>query len=111
MSPSTVTNNNDILTDEICYLWEFGARMTLARKEILHQIAMKPEVMIQQATVEWITADLKELAIIARILGPVFQSTIRNASSVAHARNIRAIFTSSGACTIVSSFANSYMSF
>ena len=47
--------------------------MTLARKELLDHIAMKPEGMMEQATAEWKTADLKALAIIARMLSPVFQ--------------------------------------
>lgn len=62
--------------------------MTLARKELLDYIPVKSEGMMEQATAERKTADLKALAIIARMLSPRFQSMIRNASNTAHAWNI-----------------------
>ena len=40
MSPNATTYNNDILTDENYYLWEFADLMTIARKEILDHIAI-----------------------------------------------------------------------
>ena len=55
---------------------------------MLDHIEMKPEGMMEQATAEWKTADFKALAIIARMLSPVFQSMIRNAPSTAHAWKI-----------------------
>lgn len=87
MSPSAATKS-DIITDENNYLWEFTARMTLAGKEILDHVAMKPEGVMEQATAEWKTADLKALSIITRMLIPVLQSMIRNATSAAHAWSI-----------------------
>ena len=74
--------------DEKYCLWEFGALMTLARKELLDHIVMKPEHMMEQATAEEKTAYLKALATIERIVSPIFDSMIRNALSAAHAWNI-----------------------
>ncbi|DBA01427.1 TPA: hypothetical protein N0F65_007324 [Lagenidium giganteum] len=52
MSPSLL-GSNDILADDNFFLWEFNARMTLARKDLLDYITPKPEnAMIPNSDVE-----------------------------------------------------------
>ena len=42
MSPNALAPN-DILTDDNYFMWEFNARMTLARKDLLEHVMVKPE--------------------------------------------------------------------
>ena len=42
MSPNT-SGLNDILTDDNYFMWEFNARMAVARKDLLDHVFFKPE--------------------------------------------------------------------
>lgn len=83
MSPSTTAH--EILLEDNYFLWEFNAHMALPRKDLLDHIQVKPEGAMGQPTAEWRAADLKALAMIAKLLSPVYQFMIREASSAAEA--------------------------
>ncbi|OWZ00717.1 LOW QUALITY PROTEIN: polyprotein [Phytophthora megakarya] len=56
--------------------------MMFARKELLDHIVVKPEGV---QTSEWKVADLKALALIAKMLSPNYKSMIRDCQSAAEA--------------------------
>ncbi|GMF37442.1 unnamed protein product [Phytophthora fragariaefolia] len=69
------SNPNEILNVTNYFLWEFSARMALARKGLQgHVTAMKPEDAAHRETEEWKAADMKALAIAAKMLSPTYQS-------------------------------------
>ncbi|KAE9040709.1 hypothetical protein PR003_g4256 [Phytophthora rubi] len=79
---SNASNPNEILTDDNYFMWEFNARMALARKGLsVHIAAMKPEDTARRETEEWKAADMKALAVVAKMLSPTYQSMIRDAAS------------------------------
>ncbi|KAE8908337.1 hypothetical protein PF005_g24995 [Phytophthora fragariae] len=81
MSPNA-SNPNEILNDTNYFLWEFNARMALARKGLQgHVTAMKPEDAGRRETEEWKAADMKALAIVAKMLSPTYQSMIRESTT------------------------------
>ncbi|GMF66182.1 unnamed protein product [Phytophthora lilii] len=95
MSPNTASNPNEILTYENYFLWEFNARMTLARKGLQDHVvaAMKPEEAVLRKTNEWKVADMKALAVVAKMLSPTYQSMIREASTALEAwESLKAFF-------------------
>ncbi|KAJ0391126.1 hypothetical protein P43SY_011278 [Pythium insidiosum] len=79
MSP-TASNPNEVLRDDNYFLWEFNARMALARNELLDHIAIKPEDAAH-ATPQWKVADVKALAVLSKLLSPTYQCMIREANS------------------------------
>lgn len=78
MSPS---NANEILDDTNYFLWEFNARMALARKELLHHITIKPGDAARQEAEDWRVAGMKDLVVAEKMLSPTYQSMIRDARS------------------------------
>ncbi|GMF82113.1 unnamed protein product [Phytophthora fragariaefolia] len=68
--------------------------MALARKELQdHVAAMKPEDAVRRGTEEWKAADMKALAVVAKMLSPTYQSIVREAASALEAWEIlRAFF-------------------
>lgn len=88
MSPNPL-GPNDILTDSNYFLWEFNARMALARKGLQdHVAAMKPEQAMMRETAEWKANDLKALAVLAKMLSANYQSMIREATTALEAWEI-----------------------
>jgi hypothetical protein len=51
MSPSTF-GPNDVLKDDNYFLWEFNARMTLARKDLLDHVMVNSEQAMQRENAE-----------------------------------------------------------
>ncbi|KAE9179886.1 hypothetical protein PF004_g25007 [Phytophthora fragariae] len=81
MSPNA-SNPNEILTDDNYFMWVFNARMALARNGLqVHIAAIKPEDAARRETEEWKAADMKPLAVVAKMLSPTYQSMIRDAAS------------------------------
>ncbi|KAE9350619.1 hypothetical protein PF008_g6345 [Phytophthora fragariae] len=91
---SSASNPNEILTDTNYFMWEFNARMVLARKGLQdHVAAMKLENAVRRGTEEWKAADMKALAVVAKMLSPTYQSMVREAASALEAWEIlRAFF-------------------
>ncbi|GMF62957.1 unnamed protein product [Phytophthora fragariaefolia] len=75
-------------------MWEFSARMALARKGLQdHVAAVKPEDAVRRGTEEWKAAEMKALAVVAKMLSPTYQSMVREAASALEAWEIlRAFF-------------------
>lgn len=89
MSPTL--GPDDILKDGNYFHWEFNARMALARKDLLLHVTLKSdEVMpgVDRASAAWATADMKAFAILTRLLSPVYQAMVREATSARHAWEI-----------------------
>ncbi|KAE9107495.1 hypothetical protein PF010_g12242 [Phytophthora fragariae] len=84
MSP-TPLGPNDVLRDENYFLWEFNARITLARKDLLNYVVLKPEEAALRSTAAWEAADLQALAVLVKLLGPTYQSMVRESSSAIQA--------------------------
>lgn len=63
--------------------------MTLARKDLLEHVqdltGMKPADAAKRETAEWKAADFKALAVISKLLSPVYQTMIRECSSAKEA--------------------------
>ncbi|KAE8966726.1 hypothetical protein PR001_g28311 [Phytophthora rubi] len=79
---SNASKSNEILSDDNYFMWEFNARMALARKGLQGYIAaMKPEDAARRETQEWKAADTKALVVVAKMLSPTYQSMIRDAST------------------------------
>ena len=91
MSPSPV-GPNDVLRDDNYFLWEFNARMTLARKSLIDHIVIKPEQAAQRDTPEWKASDLKALAVLVKLLNPTYQSMVRSAQSAFKAWEMLRLF-------------------
>ncbi|DAZ93964.1 TPA: LOW QUALITY PROTEIN: hypothetical protein N0F65_008693, partial [Lagenidium giganteum] len=88
MSPTT-PSTNEILTDEIYFLWEYNARMSLARKDLGAHHASQA----RRETAEWKVADMKALAILSKLLSPVYQTMVREATTALEAWTmLRAFF-------------------
>lgn len=67
--------------------------MTLARKDLLDHVEMKPEGAAKRETEAWKVADFKALALISKLLSPVYQSMIRDSKSAKEAwETLRAFF-------------------
>ncbi|GMF27787.1 unnamed protein product [Phytophthora fragariaefolia] len=79
MSPNA-SNPNEIQNDTNYFLWEFNARMALARKG-LQGTAMKTQDAAHRETKEWKATDMKALAIVAKVLSPTYQSMIRESTT------------------------------
>ncbi|POM81574.1 Putative Polyprotein [Phytophthora palmivora] len=91
MSPTT-PGPNEILTDENYFMWEFNARMDLARKDLLDHILLKPESAVQRDTPQWKAADMKALAVVVKMLTPTYQSMVRECKRVVEAWEILKAF-------------------
>ncbi|OWZ03488.1 polyprotein [Phytophthora megakarya] len=87
MSPKA-QGQNDILRDDNYFLWEFGARMALARKDLLSHIELKAQDDALRDTPEWKAADMKALGVLVKLLGPNYQTMIRDATSAGQAWGI-----------------------
>ncbi|GMF39254.1 unnamed protein product [Phytophthora fragariaefolia] len=97
----------DVLRDDNYFLWEFNARMTLARKDLLNHIVLKSEEAERRSTVAWEAAGLKALAVLVKLLGPTYQSMVRESSSAIQAwETLRGVFVKQ-TCTTVCSYASS----
>ncbi|KAJ0388801.1 hypothetical protein P43SY_010495 [Pythium insidiosum] len=81
MSPTALSSsNNDILNDHNYFLWEFSARMALARKGLAGHVEITPEKAVALSANEmWKTADSKAMGVIAKMLSSPYQAMIRNA--------------------------------
>uniref|UniRef100_A0AAV1V986 CCHC-type domain-containing protein n=1 Tax=Peronospora matthiolae TaxID=2874970 RepID=A0AAV1V986_9STRA len=64
MSPNTLAPN-DILTDDNYFMWEFNARMALARKDLLDHVLVETEPAVLRENPGWKVADMKALAVLA----------------------------------------------
>ncbi|KAJ0391998.1 hypothetical protein ATCC90586_007925 [Pythium insidiosum] len=74
------SSNNDILNDDNYFLWEFSARMALARKGLAGHVEITPEKAVALSGNEmWKTADSKAMGVIAKMLSSPYQAMIRNA--------------------------------
>jgi hypothetical protein len=74
------------------FLWEFNARMALARKSFQDHITFKLEDAVLRHTNGWIASDLKAFAILAEMLPPVYQSMLRKARSTVEAWKTLKVF-------------------
>ncbi|KAE8886212.1 hypothetical protein PF005_g15403 [Phytophthora fragariae] len=80
MSPNSL-GPNEVLLEDNYFLWEFNCRMALARKGLLDHVEMKPEGAAKRETKAWNAADFKAMAVISKLLSPVYQSMIRECKS------------------------------
>ncbi|KAE9036768.1 hypothetical protein PR003_g12486 [Phytophthora rubi] len=88
MSPKTL-GPNDLLQDNY-FLWEFNARMALARKNLLSHVQVKSENVM---TAEWEASDMKALGILVQLLSPNYQAMVREAKSAREAwETLRSFF-------------------
>uniref|UniRef100_A0AAV1T3D6 Polyprotein n=1 Tax=Peronospora matthiolae TaxID=2874970 RepID=A0AAV1T3D6_9STRA len=81
MSPNTLAPN-DILTDGNYFMWEFDARMALARKDLLDHDLAKPEPAVLRENPGWKVADMKTLAVLVKLFSPTYQCMVRECESV-----------------------------
>ncbi|OWZ20104.1 polyprotein [Phytophthora megakarya] len=84
MSPNPI-GPNDVLRNDNYFLWEFNAHMTLARNALLNHVVLKADETAHQDTAEWEIADLKALVVLEKLLGPTYQSMVREATSAIQA--------------------------
>ena len=86
MSPSDV---NESLREDNYFVWEFNARMKLAKKGLLdHLDAAKAPSEADPGAAGWKVNDMKAYAIVTTMISPSFQSMVRSASSAAQAWEI-----------------------
>ncbi|GMF51237.1 unnamed protein product [Phytophthora fragariaefolia] len=76
---------NNLLQDDNYFLWEFHARMTLARKNLLSHVQVKSENVMEPHTAEWEAFDMKALGILVQLLSPNYQAMVREAKSAREA--------------------------
>ncbi|KAJ0392461.1 hypothetical protein P43SY_002015 [Pythium insidiosum] len=68
------------MNDDNYFLWEFSARMALARKGLAGHVEITPEKAVALSSNEmWKTADSKAMGVIAKMLSSPYQAMIRNA--------------------------------
>ncbi|CAI5734061.1 unnamed protein product [Peronospora farinosa] len=91
MSPNTLAPN-DILTDDNYFMWEFNARMTLARKDLLDHVLIKPEPAVLRENPGWKVADMKALAVLVKLLSPTYQCMVRECESAFEAWEVLKTF-------------------
>ncbi|CAI5722170.1 unnamed protein product [Peronospora effusa] len=91
MSPNTLAPN-DILTDDNYFMWEFYARMTLARKDLLDHVLIKPEPAVLRENPGWKVADMKALAVLVKLLSPTYQCMFRECESAFEAWEVLKTF-------------------
>jgi hypothetical protein len=90
MSPTNA--DNEILNDSNYFIWEFNARMALARKNLLDHVLVKPKTSEAQKA-EWKVRDMKALGIIAKMMSVQYQGMIREATSAMEAwETLRSFF-------------------
>ena len=79
MSPNTA-EAHDVLTEDNYFVWEFNARMKLAKKGLLEHIdaTKTPSEGDANASI-WKVNDMKAFAIICTMINPSLQSMVRNA--------------------------------
>ncbi|KAL7995831.1 putative integrase, catalytic core, Zinc finger, CCHC-type, ribonuclease H-like superfamily [Plasmopara halstedii] len=58
-------------------MWEFCARMALARKDLLEHVEIKSEQAVQRGNPRWKAEDMKALAVLVKMLSPTYQSMVR----------------------------------
>ncbi|POM68876.1 Polyprotein [Phytophthora palmivora] len=86
---SNASNPNEIPTDTNYFMWEFNARMALARKGLQdHIAAMKPEDAVRRNTDKWKSADMKALVVVAKMLSPTYQLMVKEPTSALDAWEI-----------------------
>ena len=85
MSPTT--DINCILREDNYFIWEFNARMRLAKRGLLEHIdaTKAPE---EGSSAIWKIEDMKAFAIVCTTICPSFQSMVRTAQSTAQAWEI-----------------------
>ena len=92
MSPNT-PDAGDILREDNYFVWEFNARMRLAKKGLLeHLDAMKAPEEGDAAASTWKVNDMKAFAIVSTMISINLQSMVRTAKSTAEAWNILKTF-------------------
>ena len=91
MSPNT-SGLNDILTDDNYFMWEFNARMAVARKDLLDHVLVKPEPAVLRENPGWKVADLKALAVLVKLLSPSYQCMVRECESAIEAWEVLKTF-------------------
>ena len=91
LSPNTLAPNN-ILTDDNYFMWEFNARMNLARKDLLDHVKIKPEPAVLRENPGWKVADMKSLAVLVKLLSPTYQCMARKYESAIKAREVLKTF-------------------
>ncbi|POM62824.1 polyprotein [Phytophthora palmivora] len=84
MSPKTL-GPNDVLQDDNYFLWEFNARMALARKNLLSHVQVKSENAVEPRSAKWEASDMKALGILVQLLSPNYQAMVREAKSAREA--------------------------
>ena len=83
---------NNILTDDNYIMWEFNARMNLARKDLLDHVKIKPEPAVLRENPGWKVADMKSLAVLVKLLSPTYQCMARKYESAIKAREVLKTF-------------------
>ncbi|GMF31514.1 unnamed protein product [Phytophthora fragariaefolia] len=68
---------NDVLREDNYFVWKFNCSMALARKDLLDHVEMKPESATKREMETWKAADFKAMAVISKLLSPVYQSMNR----------------------------------
>ncbi|CAI5708035.1 unnamed protein product [Peronospora farinosa] len=91
MSPNTLAPN-DILTDDSYFMWEFNARMKLARKDLLDHVLIKPEPAVLRENPGWKVADMKALAVLVKLISSTYQCMVRECESAFEAWEVLKTF-------------------
>uniref|UniRef100_A0AAV1T9V0 Polyprotein n=1 Tax=Peronospora matthiolae TaxID=2874970 RepID=A0AAV1T9V0_9STRA len=73
-------------------MWEFNARMTLARKDLLDHVMVKPESAVLRKLPEWKVADMKALAVLVKLLSPTYQCMVRECETALEAWEVLQTF-------------------
>ena len=88
MSPTT-PDAGDILREDNYFVWEFKARMQLAKKGLLeHLDAMKAPEEGDATASTWKVNDMKAFAIVSTMISTNLQSMVRTAKTTAEAWDI-----------------------
>uniref|UniRef100_A0AAV1U517 Polyprotein n=1 Tax=Peronospora matthiolae TaxID=2874970 RepID=A0AAV1U517_9STRA len=92
MSPTT-PDAGDILREDNYFVWEFNARMRLAKKGLLeHLDAMKAPEEGDASASTWKVNDMKAFAIVSTMISTNLQSMVRTAETTAKAWDILKTF-------------------
>ena len=86
MSPNQSMEQISYLREDNYFVWEFNARMKLAKKNLHDHIDVMK--LPREMDEEWKVKDVKAFAIIATMVSPNFQTMIRSATSAAEAWEI-----------------------
>ena len=85
MSPS-MGGTNDVLIEDNYFVWEFNARMKLAKNGLLEHIdATKAPSENDASAAVWKVNDMKAFANVCTMIIPSLQSVVWNAATTAEA--------------------------